>query len=339
MRESKQPSTIEYRLKQWVERAGLPKSTQLQEMAGDASDRRFVRVVPPTKRTRVLVVHQNAIDPMQLPLIQVSALFQKLTVPVPEIYDFDTELGIVVLEDLGNTTLESALTAATPEQRDMYYDEAVELIATIQSGGRRLASTPHPAFALAFDVAKLSSELDFFLSHFLESHRRCRLSVELRTRLDDEFRILATEISEESRVLCHRDFHSRNLMVHEGKLHVIDLQDARMGPDTYDLVSLLRDSYVELEQTTVDRLIDRYGALTHVTDDAALRRRFSRTALQRNLKALGTFGAQIETKGNSRYRSAIPRTLGYLRQTLQSDDRYARLHDTLSSLVPELSIS
>lgn len=339
MRESGQPSAIEYRLRQWVKRAGLPESTQLQELAGDASDRRFVRVVPPTTRTRVLVVHQNSIDPKQLPLVQVSALFRQLPVPVPEIYDFDTELGIVVLEDLGNTTLESALTAATPEQRIAYYDEAVELIATIQSGGRRLATTPNPAFALAFDVAKLSSELDFFVRHFLETHRRCTLSVELRTHLDDEFRILATEMAEESRVLCHRDFHSRNLMLHEGRLHVIDLQDARMGPDTYDLVSLLRDSYVELEHGTVDRFIDRYGALTHVTDDVALRRRFSRTALQRNLKALGTFGYQIAAKGHSRYRDAIPRTLGYLRQTLQSDDRYTRLHDALSSLIPELATS
>ena len=339
MSESKQPSTIGDRLRRWIDRSGLPTSTQLEELAGDASDRRFVRILPPAGPTRVLVVHQDSIDPEQLPLIQVSALFRQLPVPVPAIHDVDAELGIIVLEDLGDTTLESALTVSTPEQRDAYYDEAVELITTIQSGGRRLATTPNQAFALALDVAKLSSELDFFVSHFLEDHRRCALSAKLRKHLDDDFRTLATEMSREQRVLCHRDFHSRNLMLHEGRLHVIDLQDARMGPDTYDLVSLLRDSYVELEHRTIERLIERYSYLTQVADGVALRRRFARTALQRNLKALGTFGYQIAVKGRSRYRDAIPRTLKHLQQTLRSDDSYARLHDTLSSLIPELAAS
>ena len=336
MTEPGRPRAIEDRLRRWVERAGLPATTRLEPLVGDASDRRFVRVVPPAAPTRVLVVHQESIDPERLPLIQVSALFRELPVPVAEVHGVDPDLGIVVLEDLGDTTLESALTDATPEQRDTLYDEAVELIATIQTGGRRLAATPNPAFALAFDVAKLTSELDFFVRHFLEDHRRCTLSVELRTCLDDEFRTLATEMSTEPRVLCHRDFHSRNLMLHQGRLHVIDLQDARMGTDTYDLVSLLRDSYVELEYGTVARLIDRYGALIHVADDAALRRRFARTALQRNLKALGTFGYQIAVRGRGRYRDAIPRTLGYARRTLGSDARFARLHEALSSLIPEL---
>ena len=76
-----------------------------------------------------------------------------------------------------------------------------------------------------------------------------------RDALRREFAILIEALASEPRVLCHRDYHSRNLMLHDEQLYIIDFQDARMGPDTYDLVSLLRDSYVDLPEQTVDELI------------------------------------------------------------------------------------
>ena len=123
-------------------------------------------------------------------------------------------------------------------------------------------------------------------------------------------------------MLCHRDYHSRNLMLHGGSLYIIDFQDARMGPDTYDLASLLRDSYVDLTPSQVDELIAYFLALTRgaahrLTDDGAeFRRRFDLMALQRNLKALGTFGYQTTTRGNPVYIQYMPRTLSYVKQHL-----------------------
>ena len=123
-------------------------------------------------------------------------------------------------------------------------------------------------------------------------------------------------------MLCHRDYHSRNLMLHDETLYVIDFQDARMGPDTYDLASLLRDSYVDLPDAAVDDLIDYFLALSRdpahrLTDDGAtFRRRFDLMALQRNLKALGTFGYQTTTRGNPVYMQYMPRTLTYVKRTL-----------------------
>ena len=127
-------------------------------------------------------------------------------------------------------------------------------------------------------------------------------------------------------------------MVHAGGLHIIDFQDARMGPDTYDLVSLLRDSYVDLEDRDVDELIAYFLALKG-PDGAApaeFRRRFDLMAIQRNLKALGTFGYQTLTRRNPVYIQYMPRTLRYARTNLEKYPRFARLRALLADLVEEL---
>ena len=122
-------------------------------------------------------------------------------------------------------------------------------------------------------------------------------------------------------MLCHRDYHSRNLMLHDGSLYIIDFQDARMGPDTYDLVSLLRDSYVDIDRPRArraDRLLPRAEAERRRRDVGdEFRRRFDLMALQRNLKALGTFGYQTMTRRNTVYIQYMPRTLRYVRTNLE----------------------
>ena len=329
------PDTPESRARSWLRRAGMPSSTSLVRLAGDASDRRFVRIVPPGAPSRVLVVHEGRIDPDTLPLIRVAELFRRLPVPVPTILGADAELGIVVLEDLGDTMLEDAAATLPAVERKARYREAVEIVATIQHGGRRLADSGAGPFGLAFDVAKLTRELDFFVEHFVLGFRRHTLPAPARRALDGEFRWLASDMAAEPRVLCHRDFHSRNLMLHRNRLHVIDFQDARMGPDTYDLASLLRDAYVELEAAEVDGLLTHYRTVAGVRDGGALRRRFVRTTVQRALKALGTFGFQITVRGNSRYRDALPRTLSYARAAIGQDRDRRRLGELLGPVLEE----
>ncbi len=329
------PDTTEARAKSWLRNAGLPSATRLERLAGDASDRRFVRVVPPGAPTRVLVVHERPIDPDTLPLIRVGELFRRLSVPVPAIHGAHAALGIVVVEDLGDTMLEDAAANLPDVERSARYREAVEIIAAIQQGGRRLAQSNAGPFGLAFDVEKLTQELSFFAEHFVAGFRRHALTAGARRTLDEEFRALASDMAAEPRVLCHRDFHSRNLMLHRDRLHVIDYQDARMGPDTYDLTSLLRDAYVELEAAEVDRLLAHYQAVTDLHDGAALRRRFVRTTVQRALKALGTFGFQITVRGNARYREAIPRTLSYARRAIGRDPERRRLGELLGAVLAD----
>src|SRR5262249_3434473 len=150
-----------------------------------------------------------------------------------------------------------------------------------------------------------------FTKHFIEAYRGIAFSDAQRTALAEEYSAIAEELASEPRVLCHRDYHSRNLMLHDGALYIIDFQDARMGPDTYDLVSLLRDSYMDFAEKDVDDHIAFFLALRGQKADSAgeFRRRFDLMALQRNLKALGTFGFQTTSRGNPVYIQYMPRTL------------------------------
>jgi aminoglycoside/choline kinase family phosphotransferase len=147
---------------------------------------------------------------------------------------------------------------------------------------------------------------------------------------------MTAELAAEPRVLCHRDYHSRNLMLHDGSLYIIDFQDARMGPDTYDLASLLRDSYVDISDRDLEELIAYFLALKGLADATEFRRRFDLMSLQRNLKALGTFGYQTTTRRNPVYIQYIPRTLNYARMTLEKYPRFARLRELLARHIDEL---
>jgi aminoglycoside/choline kinase family phosphotransferase len=164
-----------------------------------------------------------------------------------------------------------------------------------------------------------------------------------RDALREECAAIVRELAAEPRVLCHRDYHSRNLMWHASRLYVIDFQDARMGPDTYDLVSLLRDSYVDFTEAQVDGFIAFFLALRDgrigsgtPADLDEFRRRFDVMAVQRNLKALGTFGFQTTSRQNTVYIQYIPRTLNFVRANLARYPRFARLRELLAAYLDEL---
>jgi aminoglycoside/choline kinase family phosphotransferase len=198
-------------------------------------------------------------------------------------------------------------------------------------------------YGIAFDVEKLTWELQFFTKHFLEGYRGAIMTPATRDALAAEYAAIVEELAAEPRVLCHRDYHSRNLMLHEGRLYIIDFQDTRMGPDTYDLVSLLRDSYMDFTEQQVEELIAFFLALrgTHAGGPTSVemrefRRRFDLMALQRNLKALGTFGFQTISRGNPVYIQYIPRTLNYVRGNMERDSRFGRLRELLAEHLEEL---
>jgi aminoglycoside/choline kinase family phosphotransferase len=309
-------------------------------LTGDASDRRYVRVLLAAQPSIVLAVHAGPIDYAALPFVRVAELFAQVPVPIPRLLHHDDALGIIGLQDLGDVTLQAHLGGATATERARRYRQAVGLIARLQQRGAELASPAYPPYGVAFDVEKLTWELEFFVRHFLLAYRGALPEEPVRAALREEWARIVEELAAEPRVLCHRDYHSRNLMWHDETLYVIDFQDARMGPDTYDLVSLLRDSYVDLPEPAVDDLVDYFVALTtggaSAAADREFRRRFDLMALQRNLKALGTFGYQTTTRSNPVYMQYVPRTLSYVRRTLTADPRFGRLAELLAGLVDEL---
>jgi aminoglycoside/choline kinase family phosphotransferase len=325
------------RIDRYLQASGtIPGGSRVVPLTGDASDRRYFRVILPAGDSMVLALHAASIDFETLPFANVAALLEQVPLPVPAILGHADADGIVALQDLGDVTLQAHLGAATPTEHAALYRDAVALIALLQRRGSELESDRYLPYRIAFDVEKLTWELDFFVRHFVQNYRGAVLSDAERRALAEEWKDIAEELASEPRVLCHRDYHSRNLMLHGGKLHVIDFQDARMGPDTYDLASLLRDSYVDLTDRELDELIAYFLALKGEADGSGFRRRFDLMAAQRNLKALGTFGYQTINRGNTVYIQYMPRTLRYVRTNLEKYPRLARVRDLLAAHIEEL---
>ena len=321
--------------------------TAVVPLTGDASDRRYFRIIRPDGRSLVLALHTGPIELASLAFANVAKLLRQIPLPVPALLGHSDPLGILALEDLGDVTLQAHLGAATPAEHAALYRQAVAFIELLQRRGAEVDPDGHVPFRIGFDVEKLTWELDFFVKHFVEGYRGVALSAAQRGALAEEWSSIVTELASEPRVLCHRDYHSRNLMLHAESLYIIDFQDARMGPDTYDLASLLRDSYVDIADRDVDDLIAYFLALKgqagagpalpgvdQVSRD--FRRRFDLMALQRNLKALGTFGYQTMTRQNPVYIQYMPRTLRYARTNLAKYPRFARLRELLAKHVDEL---
>jgi hypothetical protein len=328
------------RIHGYFERQALmSRKPRIVPLTPDASDRRYFRLLLPDAPSIVLSLYSGPFDVRTLPFVNVATLMAKMPVPIPEVLGHADDLGILALQDLGDVTLQAHLGAASPAEHAALYRQAVALIATLQKRGEQLASPDYLPYEIYFDVEKLTWELDFFTKHFLEAYRGVTLRDDQRAALRAEFGVVVRELAAEPRVLCHRDYHSRNLMLKDSQLYIIDFQDARMGPDTYDLVSLLRDSYVDLPEQTVDELIAYFLALKGVAGDpaaaAAFRRRFDVMALQRNMKALGTFGYQTTARRNPVYIQYIPRTLKYVRDNLSHQPRFARMRELLARYVEE----
>jgi aminoglycoside/choline kinase family phosphotransferase len=319
-----------------LEHALAGDGTRVVPLTGDASDRKYFRVIQTDGRSIVLALHAGPIDVGTLPFTNVAALLRQVPLPVPSIVGHSNELGLLALQDLGDVTLQAHLGTAPLGEHAALYREAVALVVKLQQRGAELSSDAYLPYRIAFDVEKLTWELDFFVRHFMVAYRGAVLTEFERQVLTDEWQSIAEELAAEPRVLCHRDYHSRNLMLHNGQLFMIDFQDARMGPDTYDLASLLRDSYVDIDEPMFDALCAHFLALKNLTDSPEFRRRLDLMSLQRNLKALGTFGFQTTTRLNPVYIQYIPRTISYARRNLDRYPRFGRLRGILARHIEEL---
>ena len=291
-------------------------------LVADASTRRFHRGFLASGDTCVVMDYgspfRGATDDMRL-----SAIFERAALPVARILRILPDAGALVLQDLGDETLEVALSHPTsegPGTRAALYESAIRLAAAIATRGTEALLRSERTGGPALDEERFSFEMNYFLEHYVGSFLG-RRTVSSDTR--EAVLWLARAVAEHPRVLCHRDYHSRNIMVGPDRaLALVDIQDARWGPDTYDLASLLRDAYVDLEEREVDELTGLYWRLVPgSTGIDAMRARFDLVAAQRMIKALGTFGYQTGVLGRDRYRSAIPRTIERLGRLLPAREQ------------------
>jgi len=301
-----------------------------EALAGDASTRRFHRLVLPDGGTRV-VMDYGAPFEGETDDVRLARVFEQASLPVARVLHTLPEAGALVLEDLGDETLETALARAPSggrPSRDDLYRSAVRLAAEIATRGTEALLRSDRAQGPALDGERFLFEMRFFLEHYAGGFLgRPELGSKVRGALEE----LALGAASHPRVLCHRDYHSRNIMVRgDGALAMVDIQDARWGPDTYDLASLLCDAYVDLGDHEVAELSGLYWQqLAGSPDVVALRARFDVVAAQRMIKALGTFGYQVAVLGRDRYRSAIPRTVERLAQFLPARAATASLGEAL----------
>jgi N-acetylmuramate 1-kinase len=303
----------------YLTRSGLAsRSPRVVPLTGDASDRRYFRVLLPDSGTIVLSLHAVPFEFDKLPFVNVARLLAEMPVPIPAVLGHAADLGVLALADLGDVTLQAHLGASSSAEHAALYRQAVALIATLQRRGAELASPMYIPYSVAFDVEKLTWELDFFIKHFIEAYRGVVIAQPVKEELRREFSVVVDGL------------------LHGDELYIIDFQDARMGPDTYDLVSLLRDSYVDLPEKTVSELLAYFLALCGRSgEEREFRQRFDVMALQRNLKALGTFGYQTTARRNPVYIQYIPRTLRYVRSNLEQLPQFGRMRELLATLVEE----
>jgi aminoglycoside/choline kinase family phosphotransferase len=327
-------AAIDPRIETFLAERGL--GSEIVALSGDASSRRYFRVRE-RERSFVLAAYPEAFEVGPSPFLAIRELLAGYGLPVPAVLDADPARGIVLLQDLGDLTLQHVLDSARPGERSELYRGAVAALQRLQVEAAR---GPQRAvcFQVAFDIEKLSWELHYFVKHFVEGLRGCELSVEDRATLGEAIHRLCEEIASWPRVLCHRDFHSRNLMLHEGTLFWIDFQDARLGPATYDLVSLLRDSYVKLDEAFVAEQAEAFRVQRQPVDaPEVFARRFDLMSVQRNLKALGTFGYMKTVRGNDVYLSYVPRTLEHARRNLARYPELEGLRRVLAHHIEELA--
>jgi aminoglycoside/choline kinase family phosphotransferase len=332
-------SSASDRLARFITQQGIA-SKEVIPLTPDASTRKYYRIGW-KKRTAIAAVYAEPFDPEFHPYLDITRLFLDCDIPVPEIYEVDGNAGIIVQEDLGDRQLFQVYDDESEEQCDQYKEEAIALIAKIQKATEHAYETHSIASRLAFDEAKLSWELDFFFEHYFGSLRGETLRhaeiAELKAELND----IAAELAAVPRVLCHRDYHASNLMIDPKKrIRVVDHQDARMGPASYDLVSFLLDrqpcppSLAELRAHRLFFLEERrlLGLSPIDPDDFALE--FRLMTIQRCLKATGTFSCQTAVYGRGAvYQQFIEPTLQIALQAAEWLERFPTLRRMLKERI------
>ncbi len=302
---------------QWLSGLWPEHTFSLAPASADASFRRYFRATLDDGSTRIVMDAPPANEDVR-PWLHVQQLFHAAGAHVPEVLAQDLERGFLLLSDLGNATYLSVL---DEENAPALYLDAIDALVKMQA-------TSKPGLLPDYDRALLKRELDLFPDWFLAKHHQWVLNDTERAALEAVFeRILAINLAE-PKVFVHRDYHSRNLMVTAPNPGVIDFQDAVYGPISYDMVSLLKDAYIEWdEEVALDWLV-RYwekakaAGLPVRADFAEFHRDYEWMGVQRHIKVLGIFARLYHRDGKDGYLKDMPLVAHYLRKACE---RYAEL--------------
>jgi aminoglycoside/choline kinase family phosphotransferase len=265
--------------------------------------------------------------------VHVAQVFSAAGVNVPAILAKDLSQGFLLLTDFGSTTYREAIDT---QAAGALYHDALDALVRVQAASR-------DGVLPRYDHALLRREIDLFPTWYVSKHLGVTLTAPQTERLNAGFeRILARNLGE-PRVYVHRDYHSRNLMLTDPNPGILDFQDAVYGPISYDLVSLLKDAYIEWPEPQVLDWCVRYwekartaGLPVHA-DFGDFYTDFEWMGVQRHLKVLGIFARLWHRDGKSRYLADLPLVLRYLERTLaryRDLEPLARLLDEIHARAP-----
>ncbi len=287
------------KLEEWLKQIGYEGT--LEPVAANASFRKYYRLK--STMHSGIVMDASLQKESVMPFIDIEHRLYEAGVRVAKINTYNLEEGFVFMEDLGNTHLADVIN----DDMELYYGKAIESLIKMQNADTE--GLP------LYDADFLRFEMDLMQEWYLEKHLGVTLDETQLSTLDNALANITSEVlSQPQGVFVHRDYHSRNLMFGcTDDLVVIDYQDARVGAVTYDLVSLLRDVYVELPPRDVERMALHFRDMKGLdVDDETFMRWFDYMGLQRHIKILGIFARLALRDGKEGYLNDIPLTLKYV---------------------------
>ena len=328
-------------IKEWVGRT-RKSSLKIERIPGDASSRHYYRIYGKETSSLTTKKAQSQLDTQlnsmiamkmapyadqgdRLSFIQVQRHLANLGVNTPSIIDLDPEQGLILLSDLGDETLLKRLeTVSKKSDQLVWFKSAIDLLLEMQT--KATAQTaPIDAYGLYFDEEKLMWEVNFTLNHFYNGKLAREIPPQEISVIQQYFSAICKRLSSRKWYFTHRDYHSRNIMVFEAALYMIDFQDARMGCCQYDLASLLRDSYYQLEEEIIYELADYYyNSLEKIEKSASVKIEskkdfgeiFDLMSIQRNFKAIGSFASFYNKRDDVRYLKFVGNTFENVRRNL-----------------------
>jgi aminoglycoside/choline kinase family phosphotransferase len=313
------------------------KEVVVQSLAGDASARRYYRAILGDD-SYVLMSWEPFADEKNYPFLNVLHHFEKHDVHVPKVISLSKEEGFVLLEDLGDLTLERKFwESQNQEQALEFYQRSIDEIIKIHYPCTADRKPEYAAFKIEFNTERLLWEMNYAREHLLEKFLHLKYDAKQGALLDKHFHSVCERLHNEPKFIAHRDYHSRNLMIKTGKMRVIDFQDARLGAVQYDLVSLLRDSYVDLNDDMAASLMDYYlerrkEFIPKAVDREHFDKIYELQSVQRCLKACGSFASFFNTRNDTRYLKYIRSTLQRVRKALL---RFPEHRDLLNLLTDQ----
>jgi hypothetical protein len=332
---------------------------RIAPLAGDASTRRYVRVwldgpaAPPTVVVMILTdrgvamsSEELAVLPpgsTELPYVNVHRFLEPLGVAVPALYADASVQGLLVLEDVGDLALWDAVQGADTAAVRRWLQAAIDQLLCLQLRGTAHPSAECIAFQQVFDARLFGWEFEHFIEYGLVKRLEAPVAVADLAVMRRDFAAMADFLDRQPRYLNHRDFHAWNLFVHDGRIRVLDFQDALLAPAPYDLATLLgdRDTPLVVRPDLERALVTYYGEQWAAQggppwDPGDLWAVYSTCALQKAFKVVGRFHYLARVKGKPAYLRYLPSTLRQIARWLAARPELTELRTALGRYFPEL---